>query len=170
MNFLPKSENITKFRTDVALREKKSEGVFSDKLRFIYLSLPFFKKKEEDCDTDFDKWIYVLKHMEVLERMPFAGQKKIFERLAEVANKRNLSKKEKEMYDASFDKADDYYSVIECYYDDGKEVGIKEGAKKEKIEMAKKMLEDGMPVKTIAKYSGLPQEQIILLCKKQQVQ
>lgn len=37
---------------------------FTDKLRFIYLNLPLFKKKAEECVTDFEKWIYVLKHME----------------------------------------------------------------------------------------------------------
>ena len=40
MNFMPKEHEVTKFRTDVALREKSSDSMFSDKLRFIYLSLP----------------------------------------------------------------------------------------------------------------------------------
>ena len=31
--------------------------------RFIYLSLPFFDKSEEECETDFEKWIYVLKYL-----------------------------------------------------------------------------------------------------------
>ena len=37
MNFMPKEHEVTKFRTDVALREKSSDSMFSDKLRFIYL-------------------------------------------------------------------------------------------------------------------------------------
>ena len=57
------------FAADVALREKSRDSIFSDKLRFIYLSLPFFDKREEECKTGFEKWIYVLKYMEVLERM-----------------------------------------------------------------------------------------------------
>ena len=32
--------------------------------RFIYLSLPFFDKSEEECETGFEKLIYVLKYME----------------------------------------------------------------------------------------------------------
>ena len=46
---------MTKFRTDVALREKSSDTIFSDKLRFIYLSLPFFNKSEEECESGFEK-------------------------------------------------------------------------------------------------------------------
>ena len=71
------------FAADVALREKSSDSIFSDKLRFIYLSLPFFDKSEEECETGFEKWIYVLKYMEVLERLPFTAQKKIFDHLAD---------------------------------------------------------------------------------------
>ena len=35
------------FAADVALREKSSDSIFSDKLRFIYLSLPFFDKSDD---------------------------------------------------------------------------------------------------------------------------
>lgn len=87
---------MTKFRTDVALREKSSDSMFSDKLRFIYLSLPFFDKSEEECETGFEKWIYVLKYMEVLERLPFTAQKKIFNHLAKLADVRCLSSEEQE--------------------------------------------------------------------------
>ena len=67
MNFMPREHEVTKFRTDVALREKSSDSMFSDKLRFIYLSLPFFDKSEEECKTGFEKLIYILKYMEMDE-------------------------------------------------------------------------------------------------------
>lgn len=137
------------------MRKRNSEDVFSDKLRFIYLSLPFFKKKESDCKTEFDKWIYVLKHMEVLERMPFAGQKKIFSRLAEIAAKHNLTQQEKEVYDASFDRADDYYSVLESYFD--------EGASQKVLSVAKNMLAMGMTDSQIAQATGLSGREIAKL-------
>ena len=172
MNFLPRNETITRFRTDVALRERNSEGMFSDKLRFIYLSLPFFHKAEDECTTDFDKWIYVLKYMEVLERMPFTAQKKIFEKLAEYANKRCLNQKEQEIYDASFDQADDYFSVIDSYYDEGKNDGIKQGKKlgiaegraegeySKSLAIAKKLLQTGMSTSQIAQVTGLTLDQV----------
>ena len=105
MNFMPKEHEVTKFRTDVALREKSSDSMFSDKLRFIYLSLPFFDKSEEECETGFEKWIYVLKYMEVLERLPFTAQKKIFDHLAKLADVRCLSSEEQEKYDESIKAA-----------------------------------------------------------------
>jgi hypothetical protein len=98
---MPKEHEVTKFRTDVALREKSSDTIFSDKLRFIYLSLPFFNKSEEECESGFEKWIYVLKYMEVLERLPFTAQKKIFDHLAKLPDVRYLSSEEQEKYDES---------------------------------------------------------------------
>ena len=50
------------FRTDVMLLDKKHHQVFCDKLHFIYLQLPLFSSEADDCNTDFDRWIYVLKH------------------------------------------------------------------------------------------------------------
>ena len=124
MNFMPKEHEVTKFRTDVALREKSSDSMFSDKLRFIYLSLPFFDKSEEECETGFEKWIYVLKYMEVLERLPFTAQKKIFDHLAKLADVRCLSSEEQEKYDESIKAADDYYSGLYGSYVEGEEKGI----------------------------------------------
>ena len=42
----------------VELKNQRCE-VFYDKLKFIYLELPKFKKKEEELKTRFDKWLYV---------------------------------------------------------------------------------------------------------------
>ncbi len=40
----------------------------------MFLQLPRFTKDVEDCETLFDKLIYVLKNMEVLNRMPWLAQ------------------------------------------------------------------------------------------------
>ena len=161
MNFIPKDNEVKKFRTDVALREKGSLEMFSDKLRFVYLSLPFFdKQREEDCITDFDKWIYILKHMEALERMPFTAQKKIFNKLADLADIRCLSQEEQEKYDESCKVADDYFSGLYGYYIKGIEEGETRGEAKERAVIAMKMLSTGMDPTLIASLTGLTIEQI----------
>lgn len=172
MNFTPRENEVTKFRTDVALREKRSEEPFSDKLRFIYLSLPYFKKeREEDCHTDFEKWIYILKHMEALERIPFTAQKTIFKRLADLADIRCLSQEEQEKYDESRKMIDDYYSGLYGSFIDGHEIGMTKGVAKgraegiaeNKMEIAAKMLKANMDIKLIASITGLSKEKIATL-------
>ena len=155
---------MTKFRTDVALREKSSDTIFSDKLRFIYLSLPFFNKSEEECESGFEKWIYVLKYMEVLERLPFTAQKKIFNHLAKLADVRCLSSEEQEKYDESIKAVDDYYSGIYGFYVEGEEKGIAkgraEGELSKSLTIARNLLAMGMSLPQIVKATGLNEEQL----------
>ena len=155
---------MTKFRTDVALREKSSDTIFSDKLRFIYLSLPFFNKSEEECESGFEKWIYVLKYMEVLERLPFTAQKKIFNHLAKLADVRCLSSEEQEKYDESIKAVDDYYSGLYCFYVEGEEKGIAkgraEGELSKSLTIARNLLAMGMSLPQIVKATGLNEEQL----------
>ena len=63
MNFNIESRSPKKFRTDVCLVDTETGRVFSDNLRMIYLMLPLFTKEEDECETDFERWIFVLKNM-----------------------------------------------------------------------------------------------------------
>ena len=168
MKYKPREHEVTKFRTDVALREKSSDSIFSDKLRFIYLSLPFFDKSEEECETGFEKWIYVLKYMEVLERLPFTAQKKIFDHLAKLADVRCLSSEEQEKYDESIKAVDDYYSGLYGSYVEGEEKGITKGIAKGRAEgelskglaVARNLLSMGMSWSQIMQITGLTEEEL----------
>ena len=160
INLMPREHEVTKFRTDVALREKSSDSMFSDKLRFIYLSLPFFDKSEEECETGFEKWIYVLKYMEVLERLPFTAQKKIFDHLAKLADVRCLSSEEQEKYDESIKAADDYYSGLYGSYIEGEEKGRAEGRTESRVEVARNLLAMGMSWSQIIQATGLTEDQL----------
>ena len=140
------------FAADIALSEKSSDSIFSDKLRFIYLSLPFFDKREEECETGFEKWIYVLKYMDVLERLPFTAQKKIFNHLAKLADVRCLSSEEQEKYDESIKAVDDYYSGLYGSYVEGEEKG--------RAEVARNLLAMGMSWSQIMQATGLTEDQL----------
>ena len=98
--------------------------------RFIYLSLPFFDKSEEECETGFEKLIYVLKYMEmdeVFKNLPLAEQKKMLDHLAKLPDVRFLSSEEREKYDESIKAVDDYYSGLYGSYVEGEKKGIAKG-------------------------------------------
>ena len=73
LNFCPMDFD-KQFRTDVGLIDRKNGKVFSDKERMTFMQLPLFTKEADECETDFDKWIYLLKNMETLIAM---GSKKL---------------------------------------------------------------------------------------------
>lgn len=168
MNFPPREgDEVKKFKTDIMLREKNSEEPFTDKLRFIYLSLPLFDKKGEECETDFDKWIYVLKHMATLERIPFATQKKIFKRLADIADSRCLSKEEMEKYEESQRVVDNYNLGMYSAWYQGNEEGIEKGKIDTQIATAKNFLAMKLTPEQVAAGTGLSLEEVLALMKKQ---
>ena len=49
MNFHLDRRRQARFRTDVSLRDMRTNEPFSDKMRFIFLDLPAFTKDEETC-------------------------------------------------------------------------------------------------------------------------
>ena len=129
---------------------------------FGHLNLPYFTKKAEECVTDFEKWIYVLKHMTTLERIPFETQKKIFKRLAEVADSRCLSKEEMEKYEESQRQVDNYNLGMYSAWLEGNEKGIKQGIEQgelaKSLDVAKNLLALGMSVSQIMQVTGLSKE------------
>ena len=47
-------------RHEVKLVDVDDKHVFYDKLTFLYLEMPKFTKKEDELETMFDKWLFVL--------------------------------------------------------------------------------------------------------------
>lgn len=93
MNFIDPLLPLGKFRTDMILADRDNGKMVSDKIRMVYLMLPFFEKTETECETDFERWIFVLKNMNTFERMPFLAKNAVFKKLAEISDLRTLSKK-----------------------------------------------------------------------------
>lgn len=86
--------------------------------------------------------IFVLKHMEVLERMPWLAQEAVFKKLASVADVASLSKQERIAYDESLRIYRDTIAVMDYQYEEGKAKGMAEGMAKGVAEgMAKGMAE-----------------------------
>lgn len=115
------------FRTDVALMDMHSRTLFSDKIRLVYLQLPLFVKDVDECENDFERWIYVLKNMETLKRLPFAAKSAVFKRLAEITDLASLSRQERMMYDDSLRRFRDTICVMEYAAVNGMEKGRAEG-------------------------------------------
>ena len=148
------------FRTDVALMDMKRRTVFSDKVRLIYLQLPYFTKEADDCENDFERIIYVLKHMDVLKRMPWILQDSVFKKLSEIAEVASLNKEERKQYDESLRHYRDTLIVMEGQYMEGEKKGRAEGRAEEKLNNARSLKKNGVPIDLIAKNLGLTTEEI----------
>ena len=148
------------FRTDVALMDMETRKVFSTDLRMIFLQLPMFKKKPEECDNDFDAWIYVSKNTEALTRLPWAVNKSVFERIAEIADISALSKEERIKYEKAIKQYRDTLCVMEGAEQKGARKGERKGEQRARAEISKKLFERGMAIEEIALITSLTEEEV----------
>ncbi len=104
----------------------KTQEIFSDKLTIINVQLNNFKKNEEELETDLEKWLYLLKDIHKLERIPKNFQGYLFERLFQIVEYHGLSKKEREKYDKKLDDMGVYENAIQYAILEGKKLAEKE--------------------------------------------
>ena len=167
-------------RTDVALMDMKTHKVFNPQLRQIYLEMPRFTKEADECENDFERWLYLIKNMRILKRMPFKAKRAVWDKLLEVADVASLSQKEHEAYQRALMNYWDYHNAMEAAQEDGHkagwtkghkvgleeghkaglEEGLKEGELKKQIEIARKLKAMGLPVSAIQESTGLSESEI----------
>lgn len=161
LNFVLGANTPSKFYTFMHLTDKHTgEPDRRNLMHFIYLVLPLFKKKEEECETDLDRWIYILNNMQNFDTMPFTGTDRIFKRLEEVCNITSMSKKDREKYDESVKVINDNYAVMQSHRELGLEEGIAKGRAEGKLEAALNMKKLGVSAEIIVKATGLSEKEI----------
>ena len=111
----------------VRLMREKTKTSYSDKLKFAFVELPKFRKTEEELETHFDKWLYLLKNLPELKARPVSVQDKVFEELFELAEIKRLTESDMETYRKSVLEYHDVISAMGCARDEGRDEGRKEG-------------------------------------------
>jgi len=156
---------LDKYRYDVKLTDIATGKVFYDKLKFIYLEMPKFTKTIEELSSGFEQWMYVLKHLATLERMPESLQEKIFRKLFDVAELAKLPPEQAQSYQDSLKYYRDIKNSIDTAQEKGIQEGIQqgrqEGRQEEKLEIAKNMLlKLHLDMDTVQKATALTKEEL----------
>jgi predicted transposase/invertase (TIGR01784 family) len=163
-------DNKDKFRYNVKLTDIDTNSIFYDKLYFIYLEMPKFNKKVEELETRFDKWLYVLKNLHKLDRIPDKLRESIFTHLFEKAEIARFSQDQYRDYEDSLKYYRDLKNSLDTSREEGRVEGRIEGKEEgrivEKIEIAKKMLNKGMDISLVSEVTGLDTEEILRLKSK----
>ena len=119
-------KNDENFLHTVELKNQKCE-VFYDKLKFIYVELPKFKKKVEELETHFEKWLFLFRHLSELDTPPEKLQEGIFNQLFEIAEIAKFTPEEQRAYQNSLKYYRDLNNVVETSKQEGRQEGIEQG-------------------------------------------
>ena len=125
--------------------------------------MPKFNKTEDELETMFDKWMFVLRNLSRLLDRPKALQDRIFDRLFEQAEIAKYTPEERREYEASIKNYWDYYSTMKTSHDKGVDEGKKIGRNEANLENGRKMKELGVATDVISQVTGLTAEEIAAL-------
>ncbi|MCI5193075.1 MAG: Rpn family recombination-promoting nuclease/putative transposase [Candidatus Electrothrix sp. AU1_5] len=157
-----------KYRYDVKLSDVDTHKVFYDKLTFIYLEMPKFTKSLEELTTRFEQWLYVIRNLNRLERLPDSLREEIFEQLFTTAEIARFTPDQVRSYEKSLKYYRDMKNSLDTAFDEGKEegreIGIETGREIGKAEGQREIvingLKQGLDKKMIADLTGLSLEAI----------
>jgi predicted transposase/invertase (TIGR01784 family) len=139
------------------IKLKNQNGkTFYDKLTYIYLEMPNFKKQEADLKTRLDKWLYFIKHLEDFQSIPTVFKDEVFTQAFEKAELAKFGQAELESYEYSLKVFRDNKAVFEYAIDTAFDEGKIEG----KIEVAKAAKQMGLSATDIIKLTGLTESEI----------
>lgn len=141
---------------DTVVSDRDSGRVVNRNFRQIYLQFPYFTKELDECSTLSDKLMYALKNMNNWNRMPDALKEQVFSHLDRLAAKAHLSEGDR----IAYDKAVDRYNVSRIVENNIREQAVAEGRLKGRLEIARKLKENGFSIADIVRIAGLSPEEI----------
>ena len=166
---------------------KKEETIASPYIEMHFIELPKFKKKNPSLDNKLEQWLWFLSGEEEMIEMAKKQNKQI-KKASDTLDRISLDPKEREIYEsivqAEFNQRISNQKFLEEGIEKGRKEGIKEGElkgraegraegkaegraegkvegeKQKGIEIAQKLLEKKMDIKTIVEITGISETEI----------
>jgi predicted transposase/invertase (TIGR01784 family) len=144
----------------------------SDKLQFITVELKKFNKTVDELETDFDSWLYCLKHLPELPEQPTNIKGEVFDELFELAEYEKLTEEDMEKYRKSVLEYNDVQNAVayagkkalaegmQKGMQKGMQQGMQQGIQQGVYEIAQKCVQEGMSLDLVIRLTGLTPEQL----------
>lgn len=161
LNFsFPDAGNRQRYLREIKLMDTDTLEVFYEKLTFIYLEMPRFKKSEAELETHFEKWLYILKNLQRLQNQPAKLQDRIFKKLFAQAEIAGLNPDDMKTYQESLKVYRDNKNTLDYAIQIAREEAKSQGKVEGQLEIAGKLKQKGLSVEMIVETTGLTREQI----------
>ncbi len=148
---------------EVLLMEKNTHVVFSKDLRIYFLSLTQVSEEWENCKTELERRLYLLKNMENLNKKSKPYLTGEYDEMFNAAEIASMTSEDIGAYRNSILQEMERESEIKYAKEEGLEEGKIEGKKEGKIEVAIMMKKSGVDLGDIMLYTGLSEQQIAAL-------
>ena len=142
-----------------AIRNARNGELMTKALQFVYLELgrlTMTKDEPEKCRTLLEKFAFSLKHMHELPERPVSFEEEILKMLYNAAEFANMPVERQTEYEIVMRNELDI--IAEKNY--AREEGRAEGKSKASLEIAEKLLQEGIPIEVVQRATGLSKEEI----------
>jgi len=148
---VPHSKNVEgKVSYVYKTMEVETNELYGDQMTILFLELEKVSKNLEELNSPIEEWLYLIENCSTFVRPP--ERLKEYSEVFEAARVGGLSTNELNSYFMHIIDDTDLDSMLEFRFD--------EGVQKGKAEVARKMLEMGIPEDVVAKCTGLSIEEI----------
>jgi predicted transposase/invertase (TIGR01784 family) len=148
------------YLTPVQLVNLNTNETFYPKLGYLFLELSKFDKQVHELENDLERWCYVLKHLHQLKQMPRYLNKRVFQRIFQLAEVINLKPEERIMYDRNLKAKRDYENTIDYAVQVAVEKAVEETEEKEKKHLINRMFANGLSMEMVCKITGMREAEI----------
>ncbi len=162
---LPEFADLDGFFHLVQLRRVDGKNI-SEKIILGYLDLSKFAaldpgqiKNMQFADRQ-EKWGYTLANVGRMELQDLSQEDEVFRSVFEDSMHQKLTKMEKEEYKKSVLEYEDVQEAVRYAREQGLEQGLEQGRAVEKRQLALNMLAEGLDPATVARISGLTEEEL----------
>ena len=147
-------KEIPKYQTKWQIREEEyHQVILTDVMELYIIELPKFMKYKENNRKQMNSWLKFIENPEVVkmdENAEVKKAKKELEKISSNEHERYLAElREKYILDQKATEDAGYYK------------GIKEGIKEGKIDVVRKLLQQGITIEVISQVTGFTKEEIV---------
>ncbi len=156
----PAETDVNEVVQTIQLKDKAGR-IFYEKLTYIYLEMPNFRKSEDQLVTRLDRWLYFIKHLEDFQAIPEIFKNDVvFLQSFEKAALAKLNELEREGYEYSLKVYRDLKNVIDFAEEDGDKKGFVRGVTEAATKAATVMKQNGITLDIIIQATGLTRDEI----------
>ena len=153
-----------RYISEYTFREKQSHDLLAETIVIIFAELARFTKTAEECLTETDQMLYVLRNIGRLMEQPAWLQKEVFDRILKGCEIAGFNEEKRKIYEQEMNDEKRRNSQLKTAAmmgrEEGREEGRAEGVHEAKLEDAKNFKSLGVSVEIISQATGLPIETI----------
>lgn len=152
-----------RYVSEYTFREKESHDLLAETIVIIFAEMAHFDKRAEECVTETDRMLYVLKFIGRMMEQPAWLQNEVYTRIFSACEIAGFPEDKRIKYEQEMNDEKRLRSEYNTARRMGLEEGLEKGREEARLESARKFKQLGVAAEIIAEATGLSPEEITRL-------